>query len=800
VELPRNQTDSLTQADEQGALNNQIVPYHFTDDHRSPFALNIGTNVGGQHDANDVKNIDGDDLQLMAEEGRLPATTSQLAPPSRNASFATNEDDSMLHSIDTQQDNDTERAVLASNALAPFSRNTSIVPNEDDSILCCSLDTQRDIVTERAIILFDNTQRAYADLECRVTSNTSSDKPKDEAIDNARNAPEVTRDSTQNASEKEGVKRTTVIKNLTENLKKRSRVKKSKKKKYTALMDDDDDDDDMEPPLPMQEVFVQTNANGELPDVPDVPGTPTRQAEFPCFDPRALSVLRQNRRRIKNEGFPDPVISYSMESDDSTSEDVPDPVIAYMSSNSVSTSEDEPEALITSTFSASFEDIMDGDFDSAASESSSESSSSEEYQRIMAARTRRRQIRGGSRGYSSVRSVVSSGSLLDTFIPEETDADLKSDEESPYELVRSRSAPASSFRPVGTRVHRNHQSLYSEDHASVSTVSTHLFRSTNSNSGIDPPSKMEGLQCAPVIPPARPPKNPAETGSSNTDRKADALSFAILPDPPLDLSLYSEEEDPVASISFSSERSECFTTPAKSKPVNDPPDSRLGQLPSTEVDATPNEDPASTSSNAKDSSTSFSGETAGKLGTPSSIVGDGETKKIDSCKALTKDRKEGPTSKLIIYQDQWSLPLSPALTEPMTPSPMHSSPSNSFHSEQESAPQDLSNSFESERSWKIEREMRCGIHMAPFDDESSGSEDEMSKSTRSCDILRAARIRRIRREQEMQRTRSRTQDPVPRWRRSSPSGLGSVVDKLDLQLIEVMRPVGDEYGPEEKSL
>ena len=130
-------------------------------------------------------------------------------------------------------------------------------------------------------------------------------------------------------------------------------------------------------------------------------------------------------------------------------------------------------------------------------------------------------------------------------------------------------------------------------------------------------------------------------------------------------------------------------------------------------------------------------------------------------------------------------PVSPALTAPETPSP------DTSVIDQQQPRQDLS--YESEKSWREERELK-GIHEPHFDDTDESSNDEADTSLR----VREARILRLKKE-AARRGRAHSHDPASR-RRPSPSAMSSVVDKLDLQLIEVMRPLGAEYGPDECSM
>ena len=181
-------------------------------------------------------------------------------------------------------------------------------------------------------------------------------------------------------------------------------MRRARRNKY-ALMNDDDSDSSY--PLLPTEVII-TNKSGS---VPDLPGTPTKQAEFPCYDQSALKDA-SNRSHVSNEDevYPDPVISYMGSFESSADEDEADPIISPAFSNEMDWSADMTE---------------DGDSDSDVS---SESSSSDERRSSLSSQRRRRSQRGRGRGYSSVRSVVSSTSLLDTFIAEETDADLQEHE------------------------------------------------------------------------------------------------------------------------------------------------------------------------------------------------------------------------------------------------------------------------------------------------------------------------------------------------------------------------------------
>ena len=715
AELPKNQTDSLSHGDDEEdahILENQIVPYHFEND-TSALVLDVlpnGRRVGDE--GKSIESFDDlDSIVKLAEEGRLPETSFlALAPPSRNASF--------------DDENTKHRASIGGQ-----------YPN-----------------TERSIVVVDTSQKQspnaiYASLESSVPFDESifpleTTASKNHALKpieaSAATTPEATTDLQQQQQkeslDKTAPRSTSVIKNLTENLKKRSRARRSKTNKY-ALMDDDD----MESTIPMHEVIFEANDSGEL---PDIPGTPTRQAQFPCFDPRALSMMRRSPPEEDDE-YPDPIISY-MGSNDSTSEEDSGPIV------SSANFEDFDD----------IEDILDREFDSVASSDSSESSSSDEYLRSSRSLPSKQRIRRiGSRGYSSVRSVVSSTSLLDTFIAEETDADLLEDQDAPYDLVRSQSAPTGPQK----------QKRGTHDSVSVSTQGSGLFHPSTSLAGHDPNGdEHTKIQLAPVMTSYSPQSFYEINSVSSVLKASESVQESVVLEPSPDVSFDTEIEDPVDSISFSSDPPIDISSPvAKARP-----ESHNLTVPHT-------------GSSADNDEQNFP-----KVG--STFVSPVAQKRIED-----RANNLSPTA------GKWSSPVSPAMTAPETPSPAQSSPDISFQSEQESNPRDLSISFESEKSWKEERQMRGGIH-APLDDfDDSSTEDELStsiRSTRSCNLVRAARIRRMQTEKVIRRTRARTQDPGPRRRRPSPSTMGSVVDKLDLQLIQVMRPLDSEYGPDESSL
>lgn len=722
--LPTNQTDSLSQGDDEDyrVLENQIVPY-YADNNISALELDILPNGRRPGDTGtSVASFDDlDSVVRMVEEGQLPLSNF-LAPPSRNASFATNDEDSVLN-YDLQHD-----------------------------------------VTERALVVADNTQKyAIKDVHTELDSSVPLDQVQTEKLATpvkgrmyqkpGRGSPEklVSQDaqpSSETPTDQSTIAaKTSVIKNLTDNLKKRSRARRSKKNNYTLM-----DDADEASTLPVQEVYFQPNENGEL---PDVPGTPTRQAEFPCFNPRALSIMRKCRSKEQEE-----------------EEEYPDPGIAYMGSND-STSEEEPDPIIRSTFSGDdFSDIVDRDFESVVSSSSSESSSSDEYQRpARRTRNRRRIGRTGSRGYSSVRSVVSSTSLLETFIAEETDADLHLEgvDNAPYDLVRSQSAPTG-FPPLGKLRYasqtQKQQHIEDDYHVSVSSLGSALFPPATSISALDLYIETDDNNDSVLLSPIMAPRGPHTLGESTTvgsiSKASASYDGTSVSDPPLDLSFDTEGEDPVDSISFSSEPPIDISGPLN--PERDPPATHSDSMAAHFNYNTPKADPVSSH--------------------------------FDATKAAPRDWKDEDIAALSPVPGKFPSSASPATTVPETPSPIQTSLDRSFQSEQESNPRDLSISFESERSWKEEREIRGGIHAVPLDDlDESSSEDEMSRSTRSCVIVRAARIRRLQRETNSKRTRSCS----THRQRPSPSG-SSGVDNLDLQLIEVMRPIGAEYGFDENSL
>lgn len=112
-------------------------------------------------------------------------------------------------------------------------------------------------------------------------------------------------------------------------------------------------------------------------------------------------------------------------------------------------------------------------------------------------------------------------------------------------------------------------------------------------------------------------------------------------------------------------------------------------------------------------------------------------------------------------------------------------------------------------SWKEERKLRGGIHASvSFSDDSNEENQSQSSSPSLLSRARLARIKRLQRDAPAPtplrtgRGRARTVDP-PKYRRtiSPDDGSGSMLlDSLDLQLTQVLRPIGSEYGPEEGSL
>ena len=91
--------------------------------------------------------------------------------------------------------------------------------------------------------------------------------------------------------------------------------------------------------------------------------------------------------------------------------------------------------------------------------------------------------------------------------------------------------------------------------------------------------------------------------------------------------------------------------------------------------------------------------------------------------------------------------------------------------------------------FKEERVMRQGIHAAPS---SELTEDSRSFASAPSHVVREARIQRLQ-QMNQQRDKVQTED-------SSVDSDSNLLDSLDLQLVQVLRPDGVEYGPEEGSL
>jgi len=683
AELPKNKTDSLSIGDEEGVEENRIVPYeggHNT----SGLVLDVLPN--GRRLGDDSKSVqsfdDLDSFVMMVEEGRLPPECRSLPPPSRNASFATD-------GSQTEAKDDNNQHLFHYHG-----------PQKNQFF--------KDV---------------YADLE--------NSKPADELQAAVHEPPPHQQDSKdqddkamQFALQENIYKSSKVIRNLTDNLKRKSKARRCKKNMY-ALMDDDDTESPFSV-LP-SEIIVTSDSNS----LPDPPGSPTRQADFPCFDPRALKSI--HKRRSFDDG------------------EYPDPIISHMGSNEEPSSEEgEPDPII---YSSSYSYVLDIEEGSIFSSSSSESSSSDDY-RCSSSRGRRRAGRSRSLGYSSVQSVLSATSLLDTMIAEETDEDLVEIAEiCQSDFVRSKSAPAERRQTVF--VERSQSDAGFGD-AGVPSLGSDHFRPL-AVVGYDDGN----MQPAPIILADRSTnliyaeRTPMDDVSDYLNGSRDR-SRSISP-APLDLSLETEVEDPVDTISFSS-GPQSYLSPPK----------RAGQ------------------------------HTVGKVGEIMDALDRKSSDKPDPEGTAPENALEAWKNKCA--SRKLSSPVSPAVTAPETPSPFQPPRQSTFDDGSPYPIQDTSVSFEAENSWKVEREIRCGIHAASLDDDYSVVDED----TRPFDEAREARIRRLQRAKDvLNRTRAQSQGPSIRRRQPKPPAMAmssSVIDSLDLQLKDLLRDDDSLFSLDEQSL
>jgi hypothetical protein len=113
--------------------------------------------------------------------------------------------------------------------------------------------------------------------------------------------------------------------------------------------------------------------------------------------------------------------------------------------------------------------------------------------------------------------------------------------------------------------------------------------------------------------------------------------------------------------------------------------------------------------------------------------------------------------------------------------------------------------------WKEEREFRGGIHNQVSFSSDTDSGDENQSHATSPSLVSRARYARMKRLQRASTTKSLDTTPTRRTTRTldvpinpaciSPDDTSStLLDTIDLQLAEVQRPDGAEYGPDERSL
>lgn len=687
MQLPNNQTDSLSMGEEEELQRTKIVQY-FASRTNSRLELNVANGKRRDDGSKSVRSFEDLESTIrMAEAGRQPGSLS-LAPPSKKNKFSPDETGPNMHDSknrqivvwDSTRDEEAELVEQIYNALE---------------------DTKPGIETQ-PILSSASPVCPYAAKAQQPEENTNPQPTTEKAV---------------------FTKSSIVIKSLAENMMKVSRARQSQKHRY-ALMEDNDSDSSH--PMFPTEVIIHSSG-GSFPDISE---NPTELAYFPCYDEKEWNGLPQTSSSSSEaRQYPDPIISMgSFES--STEKDKLDPIIfSTLSIERDACSADGAEA---------------GDWDSDSDTSSECSGSAENLNPVFPHQTGS-SSRNRGRGFSSVRSVVSCASLLDTIIAEETAADLEYEEAAPYELVRSKSAPMQSLDLASGEQHHPEHSHLHFDHASTSTLGSNQFQQSNTA----PENEVDNVQLAPITSVRR--SLSLDSGHCKGSTYP-SLTSSDSPHATFD----TEVEGPVDAISFSS--SEHNTQPHQIQP-----DDALLQE-ATIYDChnyEKKEDDAPCKMANCSQSTLDSPEVALKKG-GSRIAGKTDIDPFTS-------KRQSPSS--------------PVLTAPETPCPAKSV--------QQTNQQDKSDSIESERSWKEERQLRGGIH-APLDDlDNSSIKGGVSR------WVRQARVQRLKRE-AINRGCAQSRDSTP-CRRPSPS-VSSCVDRLDLQLIKVLRPEGVEYGPDERSL
>lgn len=682
AELPKNQTNALSVGEEEELQQIQIMQY-FASRTNSCLELNVANGKRPDDDSKSVRSFeDLESIVMMVEEGRRPGSKC-LAPPSRNNSFSPDE--------------------------------TELNMDDPKNLRMAVWDSIRDEEAQLVEQIHNDLEDTQPGSERQLVPSPAS------PCAGKAQQPKENMDPQHATENKTFTKPSVVIQTLTENMMKRSRARQSRKHKYALMEDNDSDSSHLMPP---KEVIIHTS--GQI-SFPDVSGIPTEQAYFPSYDENELNSLPQARSFNEAQQYPDPTISIgSVES--SSEDDEPDPIIS--------------PALSMVRDASSADGAETGDWDS---DTSSECSGTSEHQNQRLSHQAGSSSRILGWGFSSVVSVVSSASLLDTVIAEETDADLEHEEAAPCYLVRPQSAPMQSLDVTNFGEHCQEHIHLHFDHASVSTLGSNQFQQSNAA----PQNECENIQLAPITQLRRSLSLGARRCKSSVYQSRTASDS---PDATFD----TEVEDPVDAISFSS--SEHHIQPHQTQH-----DDALLQEATIDIfhdDEKKDDDVSCQMANLSQSTSDSFG--AAMRQWDSNLAGKTDTN-LPCCKQQS--------------------PLSPALTEPETPSPAKSV--------QLANQEDQSSSHESERSRKKKRQLRRDIH-APLD-----HSDNSSIEGDATLWIRHSRIQRLKRE-AINRKRAQSLESTPS-RCPSPS-VSPCVDRLDLQLIQVLRPEGVEYGPEERSL
>ncbi|CAB9514353.1 expressed unknown protein [Seminavis robusta] len=498
------------------------------------------------------------------------------------------------------------------------------------------------------------------------------------------------------------------LKKLSETVKKGPKVvgRSGKNQRY-ALISDDESVASLS--LFPTEVIIYDNA-----EIPGMPGTPSKQSDFPSFDPSFSNTA---------QAWEDPPITYMESFDDCTTEE-----------------EDEPNPIISPDVS------MDtgGPSDEGDDDESSDPSDCDvpPYEGVIPKNDSQR----NAKSYSSLRSIVSSTSLLETMIEEETDDDLREFYSSPYGLVRSQSAPVPNQYVSENIQQRPSQHISMDGQNSVSTMDSAAFMPSTSYSEEVEHSCLDDVQLAPVM--------SFHANMESNKHNYEEASWAQ------HVSVY---DSLVANIE-NNQRNYEEASWAQHVSVYD-------SLAITDLEDLENllaTDHSQIAGNDEERS--------------------GASSPGDEARAQTASEIESPeyTALPITKPPDVPVPISPTSTAPETPSPGRAI--------QEGNPnqQDLSTSFEStDLSWKEDRELRGGIHAVPIPDSPCNISDRVTRA-------RESRIRRLQQENastSLASSKVEVEDDC-----HGVSTMASVVDKLDLELIEVLRPDGCEYGPDERSL